>query len=450
MPKVALILFPGTNCEIEMLQACKRARLNADIFRWNEDAGKLKQYDAIILPGGFSYEDRGRSGVIAAKDPIMDLVKKEAEKGKPVLGVCNGAQILVESGMIPGLDPDHLDMALAKNERIQKGKLIGLGYYNDWVYIRSDSESKRSPFNRFSKKTVMCIPVAHGEGRFTTNRGDVLKRLIKNEQTIFRYCDDKGKIITDFPVNPNNALYNLAGVCNLSGNVLALMPHPERALSGQPIYDSLADFLQNSKKYTLINRVQPAKTRQNTGITSLSRVPEIMITVKTIITDNEERTLENTIRKNGFPTISLQRKAYFGIYSSNKKTLKNTAETLIKTGEILNLNKEIPTIIINKNIFEYDKKTERLVPLKTKNQTSNTSNFYVTEHDNYQGKMLQLSLKKYFQKNPVTKIERGVYWNIQENTSRSKNIPEIFTELVQTHIFHNPNSMKLVKLPQVL
>src|SRR3989338_3801427 len=109
---IAVILFPGTNCEEETARACKSVGLNAEIVRWN--SANIESYDGYIIPGGFSYEDRVRAGVISAKDPILKIIKKEAKKGKPVLGICNGCQILIESGLIPGLK-DKVEMALAPN-----------------------------------------------------------------------------------------------------------------------------------------------------------------------------------------------------------------------------------------------------------------------------------------------------------------------------------------------
>ena len=122
-PKIAIILFPGTNCELEAIRACKRAKMNPIIFKWNDNKRKLKSFDGFILPGGFSYEDRGRSGIIAAKDPIIKTIKEEASKGKPVIGICNGAQILIETAMIPELNKDDLEMSLAKNIWTKNNKI---------------------------------------------------------------------------------------------------------------------------------------------------------------------------------------------------------------------------------------------------------------------------------------------------------------------------------------
>lgn len=437
MSQVAVVLFPGSNREIEAVRACKRAKLNVEIFRWNDTGSKLKNFDAFIIPGGFSYEDRGRSGIVASKDPILKVIKEQAEAGKPVLGICNGAQILVETGMVPGLNTGNLDMALAWNERIKDGKILGTGFYNDWVYMRHNSKPGRSVFNRFSPKTIMRIIVAHGEGRYTTREKNLLENLIKNEQTLFRYCNEQGKFIDTFPINPNGAMYNLAGVCNPQGNVLALMPHPEDCWSGQPIFDSLADYLKKPKLIPVQKKPAPKIKPIVEKIESLKEKPDFTILVKLIITDNEEQTLQNTLKTMGHKDLQLERQIYLGFYLKNKTNIKLAAEKIIRSGEILNLNKETPTIFIGKKIYNFSKEKGLQ---EANNLPSKAFNFFVTEYDNYSGKSIQANLKQHLEGNSLKKVERGVFWSIQlEN-------PQKIQEVISTHIFHNPQSMKMVTL----
>jgi phosphoribosylformylglycinamidine synthase subunit PurQ / glutaminase len=433
-PKVAVILFPGSNCELEALRAVRRSKMEAELIRWNDHSKKLNNYDAFILPGGFSYEDRGRSGVVASKDPIMTAVKKEAENGKPVLGICNGAQILVETGMIPGLSPEHLQMALAWNERIKNGKILGVGFYNDWVYIRHNSKPNRSVFNRFNSKILMNIPIAHGEGRFTTKDKNVLKTLIANDQTLFRYCNAKGEFIDEFPINPNGAMYNLAGVCNPQGNVMALMPHPERTLNGQPMFDSIASYLKSSQK----THIQKKKTATQVTPNPLEAVekpqekPDITMLIRLIITDNEERTIETTLKDIGYKEITLYRQIYLGFFLKDKKNLEKTAVILIESGEILNLNKEIPTVFIKNQAYSYNK-GEGLQKIKTSLPAGH--HVVAMEYDNYVGKSIFNALKNHEHLQGLQKIERGIHWTI-----KSKQLKDV----IGTHIFHNPHSMKLL------
>lgn len=217
--KVAIIQYPGTNCEYETEQAMLSCGISTEIFRWNRAIEELEEFDGFVLAGGFSYQDRVRAGAIASKKPIIKAIIKKAENGAPVLGICNGAQILIESGLCPGIKKGSIEMALSFNTR---------GYLCDWVYLKVSS--KKSPFlSLFNSLDVFPIPIAHGEGRFTTQDKDLLAELINNEQIALRYCNENGEVIEEFPINPNGSLDNIAGLTNRDGNVLCLMPHPERA-----------------------------------------------------------------------------------------------------------------------------------------------------------------------------------------------------------------------------
>src|SRR3989338_4738638 len=154
-PNIAVMYFPGNNCEEETLRAVKAAGMDGKILRWNTKEN-LSNYDGFIIPGGWAYEDRIRAGVIAAKDPVMNIIKEEAMKGKPVLGICNGAQVLVETAMIPGLK-NKVEMALAPN----KNPFVS-GYYNAWVYIKSvENKARTSYTNFYDKNEILQIPIAH-------------------------------------------------------------------------------------------------------------------------------------------------------------------------------------------------------------------------------------------------------------------------------------------------
>ena len=133
---IAIVQFPGSNTERETLIACRRIGLNPVEFLWNEPAEKLSDFDGYVIVGGFAYEDRSRAGVIASLDPIMKQLRTETEAGKPVLGICNGAQILVETGLVPGLPDYRLGIALTDNKRIKGGHVVGVGYYNTWANLQ--------------------------------------------------------------------------------------------------------------------------------------------------------------------------------------------------------------------------------------------------------------------------------------------------------------------------
>jgi len=206
--KVAIIRFPGTNCDLDAYHVLKNVlHLPSDLI-WHEEVD-LQEYDGVILPGGFSYGDHLRAGIIAAHSPAMTQVKKAAEEGKPILGICNGFQILAESELLPG--------ALLRN--------AGLRFVCKWVNLRVDSTSTFFT-SGLKKGTLLRMPIAHGEGRYFLNESEI-KNLERKGQIVFRYVDGEGN--TTENSNPNGSLFNIAGVSNEKGNIVGLMPHPERA-----------------------------------------------------------------------------------------------------------------------------------------------------------------------------------------------------------------------------
>lgn len=438
-PKIAVIHFPGSNCELEALRACRRVGMESQFVRWNEDAD-LKKFDGFILPGGFSYEDRGRSGIVASKDPVIKKIEREAKKGKPIIGICNGAQILIESGLVPGLEDHNLEMALAWNERIKKGEILGVGFYNDWIYIRSDLQPGRCAFNMFKKNTIIRCPVAHGEGRYLTQDKGLLKRLIANQQTVFRYCDEHGKFINEFPINPNNAIYNLAGVCNPEGNVMALMPHPERTEDDDPVFASMAAYIKKDFKIRVpaIAKKKYKSAFAEEKIKNYEEKSNIEMFVEMIITDNEERTIEYAIRDIGFKDIKLKKYIYFGIKTTPPHSVcaaakideKALAIELIQSGELINTNKEMPYVKINGKWHEYDM---AIGLTESRFKDNFTAAYFVFERNNYVGKSILSGVRRHFGIKEVTEVKKGILWSIERGQKYAEKV-------VKTHIFHNPHS----------
>lgn len=247
MIKIAVILFPGTNCENETARAVESAGMKADVIRWN-NTESLDSYDGYVLPGGWSYEDRIRAGIMAAKENLMEIIKKQASLGKPVLGICNGCQVLVESCLVPGLK-NKVEMALAPNKKPPLG-----GFYCRWVNIKN--VGKKNAFTLLLKPDeVISVPIAHAEGRFTTIDKKLLSKLESNGQIAFRYCNSEGNIEGKFPTNPNGAMGNIAALSNKKGNVLAIMPHPERATFGYQSKERTAnEFLEASKMFLSLKK----------------------------------------------------------------------------------------------------------------------------------------------------------------------------------------------------
>ena len=206
--KAAVIRFLGSNCDLDTLQVLNRIDdVQADLI-WHQESN-LDEFDLVVLPGGFSYGDYLRAGAIAAHSPIISEIKRVAEEGKPVLGICNGFQILSEAGLLPG--------TLLRNS--------GLMFVCKWVRLRV--ENNHTAFSILTpRNSFLRMPVAHNEGRFFIPRKQ-LKELQETDRVVYRYVDESGQPEAD--ASPNGALDNIAGVCNEEGNVVGLMPHPERA-----------------------------------------------------------------------------------------------------------------------------------------------------------------------------------------------------------------------------
>ncbi len=221
--RVGILQIPGMNCERETREVVEAAGAAADIVRWNQPTSELEAYDAFVLPGGFSYEDRVRAGAVAAKTPALDVVGRAAEAGKPVLGICNGAQILVEAGLVPGLQPGHVEMGLGRNRG-------WTGYQCRWVVVKVLKEGRETAFtSRFENGELVPVPLAHAEGRFTHRDPEQFREWAERGLVPLRYVSLAGDEDPGYPHNPNGSLLGAAGVTNPQGNVLAFMPHPERA-----------------------------------------------------------------------------------------------------------------------------------------------------------------------------------------------------------------------------
>ncbi len=212
MSKFGVVIFPGSNCDQDMIYVLRTIMKQEVVELWHKDTD-LKGADFVVLPGGFSYGDYLRSGAIARFSPIMEKVIEFANKGGYVLGVCNGFQILCEAGLVPGA-------LLHNTER----KFICKN-----VYIKAENNDSLITSN-IPKQKALKVPIAHGEGRFYAD-ADTLKKLNINGQILFRYCD-KNAAITD-AANVNGSIENIAGVCNAGKNVFGMMPHPERAADGE-------------------------------------------------------------------------------------------------------------------------------------------------------------------------------------------------------------------------
>ena len=203
--KFGVVVFPGSNCDRDMIEALKNDLQQEVVQLWHKDKdiSMFDTNDCIVLPGGFSYGDYLRCGAIARFSPMMQSVIEFANKGGKVLGICNGFQILCESGLLPGV--------LLRNSQQQ--------FVCKNIFMKEAASEGG---------VALKIPVAHGEGRFFAN-DKTMEEIEMHRQIIYRYCDEKGNI--NLAANPNGAIHNIAGICNKERNVFGMMPHPERACS---------------------------------------------------------------------------------------------------------------------------------------------------------------------------------------------------------------------------
>jgi phosphoribosylformylglycinamidine synthase len=208
--KTKVVVFPGSNCDHDAMFAVKNVLGEPDTsFVWHKEESIGKDVDLVILPGGFSYGDYLRTGAIARFSPVMKDVIRFANGGGTVLGICNGFQVLCESGLLPGV--------LIRNESLK--------FVCKEVFLKVENDQTRFTTELHSGQTIR-IPIAHGEGNYIAEP-DVIAELEANNQIVFRYSDADGNVTRS--VNPNGALNNIAGIVNKEGNVLGMMPHPERA-----------------------------------------------------------------------------------------------------------------------------------------------------------------------------------------------------------------------------
>ena len=229
--KIAVIQFPGSNCDLDAIHVLNDVmKIDAELI-WHNNF-KESHFDGCIVPGGFSFGDYLRAGIIAAHSPAIDEARIMLKDGRPVIGICNGFQILTEAQFLPG--------ALLRNDSLK--------FICKWVNIKVEN-NKTAFTNKMDLNSVLKIPIAHAEGRYFS---DNIRELEQNNQIVFRYTNESGEI-TEVD-NPNGSLDSIAGVCNLEGNCMGLMPHPERASEailsptgtthGKLFFNSMIEFIK--------------------------------------------------------------------------------------------------------------------------------------------------------------------------------------------------------------
>ncbi len=407
--QIGIIQFPGSNCERETMLAVKRAGMQPVEFLWNESHEKLREMAGYIIVGGFSYEDRSRAGIIAALDPVMKEIAAQSETGKPILGICNGAQVLVETGLVPGLENNKTAMVLTENKRIAHGKILGTGYYNAWIHMRLSDQYQRNAFTRhLRQKNILHVPVAHGEGRFVMS--DALFAEVQHQGlNVFQYCDAAGNIIDSFPVNPNGSMHNIAAISNKAGNVMAMMPHPERTPNGDMLFLSMRDYIADAR----MQKTDPLYyyPRRSKLQTYQKPAHHHECIIELMITDNQALTVQNTLRQLGFP-VTVKRQVHWEIQCDNETVLRN----IKKSGVLYNPRKESDNTISQQ-------------PAQT------TFSFLVRAKEDLLGQQKLQTLRDHFSVEGVQDIQHGVIWQF---TAENTNMADLMDHVLQTNIISNP------------
>ena len=414
---IGVVQFPGSNTERETFLAIKRANMHPIEILWNSNQDLIKECHGYIITGGFSYEDRSRAGVIASLEPIINILKNESKKGKPIFGICNGAQILVESGLVPGTSDDQTSVALADNKRIKSGEVVGTGYYNAWANLKLSVPQNSTAFTRhLSENEMINIPFAHAEGRFIIP-DDLLEEMKTNDQTIFRYCDNNGKIASEFPTNPNGSDYNLAAISNANGNVLAMMPHPERTELGDKLFSSMKEFIEHSIS---LKKVKLSYKPEHKKIANYEKNENSNIwIVDLIITDNEAVSVQSALQQKGLD-VEVSKQIHWEINCSEDP--KNVLKQIEDSGELFNSNKEF---------------------LSKLPKDQDTHSVLVRQKDDMHCQKKFNSLTQRFKIKNLLELKRGVVWNI---TIKNANFNPIFNNILNTNILHNPLSHECFRI----
>lgn len=406
--KMGIVQFPGSNCERETALAVKRAGMEPVEFLWNESHDKLRELDGYIIVGGFSYEDRSRAGIIAALDPVMQEIKAQSEKGKPILGICNGAQILVETGLVPGLENNKLAMVLTENKRMLDGKILGTGYYNTWINMRLSDQYQRNAFTKhLTPKNILHVPVAHAQGRFVMSNA-LLQEVQAQGLNVFQYCDEKGDIIDTFPINPNGSLNNIAAISNKIGNVMAMMPHPERTTNGDAIFQSMRDYIKEGRTQQTVPLNYYPRRVNLTSYQKQSDAHECIIDM--IITDNHALTVQNTLRQLGIP-VTVKRQMHWEMSGVSEDTLQK----IKKSGVLYNDRKEV-----------------EVAPAALKSEKAKA--FLVRSKEDMLAREKLQMLQDHYAIKDISDIKHGVLWHFSSDTA---NIADLIEPILQTNIISN-------------
>jgi phosphoribosylformylglycinamidine synthase subunit PurQ / glutaminase len=382
--KIALIQFPGSSGERETRLAIQRAGMEPVDFLWNASPHLLEECAGFVIVGGASYEDRPRAGALAALDPVMVEVARQAARGKPVLGIGNGAQIVVEAGLVPGVENNACVIGFSANKRIAYDKVLGVGFYNASVSVKRAQHVSDNAFTLgIDAKEWIKMPVAHAQGCFVVP-DDLLAVLHKNGQIVFQYCDEQGLLAREFPTNPNGSVDNIAAMMNARGNVMAMMPHPERTPCGDVIFESIRDRIAEREAMCFAEtRYSPPAKRRGAYV---AMAHEIL--VESIGIDEQAVSVQNALRTRGIP-VSVKRFDHWEIACAPA-----VLPSVLATDVLWNPRQacQVDKLLLQKE---------------------NTHSLFVCSRDNSDGLQKGQVLANHFEVDGVKRITHGVIWLIK-------------------------------------
>ncbi|MGI6432964.1 MAG: phosphoribosylformylglycinamidine synthase subunit PurQ [Sphaerochaetaceae bacterium] len=408
--RLAVIEFPGTNDITTVVKAAKKANIEAVVYRWNEKELDFSSFDAYVLAGGFSFQDRSRGGIIAALDPLMEKLKSEDAKGKPILGINNGAQILLEAGLVPGFDRYEVAGSCAPNLQLVDNTVLDASFYHATVFVKPLNSSL------FFENTVIEGYIGTTEGRFVFEP-EVLKMLYENKVAMLQYCDFEGTVAQEFPTNPTGSMDNLAAIGNHKGNVLASMVQPKPPALSQMLLAMVTNKKLKSSfvPFTLPSRAPSKSIRQATQ-------KDAELIVGTAITDDTSLSVEKRLHLMGI-AVRIQRFIHWEIGKQENASAKQweaDVATAKKSFELYNHNKE------------YLLQTLPSSDLAFLTRCSATEDAL--------GRKTAQVLQKHYGITTFASLRHSVLWllTVDENATFDKE--EVIEKALATNIFNNPIS----------
>lgn len=407
--RIALVQFPNSSSAQETKLAIQRAGMEPVEVSWHE-IEKLSAMDGYIIVGSASSKDRIQAGMIAPFDPMLWAIKQESDKGKPVLGICHGAQVLVESGMVPGLKNNKVGIALIHNQHVIDGNIVATGFNDAWVHIRLHEHYQRNAFTRhLTPNNTLHLPIAHSEGRFVMSE-ILLDEITAQGLSVFQYCSEAGEIIEQFPINPNGSMKNIAAISNKAGNVMAILPRIDHAESGDAIFHSMRDYIVDSKarpetrKHTIPLYYYPRRPK-TPMFERNDKTQECF--VELVATDQYALTVQQRLQQLGF-SVTVKRQTHWEVQTHFVDVIKQ-------------------------NGILFDEKKECIVDKAT---TRNTLAVLVRNKEDHIGheRLQALKLRSI---TDVDSISHGVLWYF---TPTDANHPtDLLDQIIDTNLIYHPS-----------